>query len=301
MNWPSYNQSLVRRGEILLGFDVIDNWDSELEEMNKDKVGEPFQYPNTFLLLLGYAKAYFHLPYRQTEGITQAHAYGKVSSIPDYTTISRRVNRLDIKIKDVDNKNKQFKDKYIVIAIDSTGIKVTNRGQWMREKWHIKNKKGYLKIHVAVDVKTKKILSMKVTDEHVHDSKALPELVENIIKSEDMSTTTLGKLFGDGAYEGNEIFRYLGDNGILPGIKVRKNARVRWKKGNILRNLSVISQKKDLQRWKDSVSYGQRWIVETVFSSIKRMFGEHVYSIKIKNMIQEMMLKASLYNKMISV
>jgi hypothetical protein len=55
----------------LLGFDVIDNWDAELKEMNKDKVEqEPFHYPNTFLLLLlGYAKAYFHLPYRQTEGI----------------------------------------------------------------------------------------------------------------------------------------------------------------------------------------------------------------------------------------
>ena len=61
--------------------------------------------------------------------------------------------------------NKEFKDEYIVIAIDSTGIKVTNRGQWMREKWHIKNKKGYLKIHIAVNVKTKKILSMKVTDD----------------------------------------------------------------------------------------------------------------------------------------
>jgi hypothetical protein len=50
-------------------------------------------------------------------------------------------------------------------------------------------------------VKTKKILSIKVTDAHIHDSKALPELVDNIIKSEDMSTTTttLGKLFGDGA------------------------------------------------------------------------------------------------------
>ena len=32
--------------------------------------------------------------------------------------------------------------------------KVTNSGQWMTEKWHIKNKKGYLKIHVAVNVKT---------------------------------------------------------------------------------------------------------------------------------------------------
>jgi len=302
VNWSSYNQSLVRRGEILLGFDVINNWDTELKEMNKDKVGEPFHYPNTFLLLLGYAKAYFHLPYRQTEGITQRHAKGKVPSIPHYTTINRRINRLDIKIKDTDNKSsKEFEDEYIVIAIDSTGIKVTNRGQWMREKWHIKNKKGYLKIHVAVNVKTKKILSMKVTDENTHDSKALPELVENIIKSEEMSTTAIGKLLGDGAYEGNEIFRYLGDNGILPCIKVRMNSRVRLKKGNMLRNLSVLAQRKDLQRWKDSVSYGQRWIAETVFSCIKRMFGEYVYSVRFKNMIQEMMLKASLYNKMISI
>ncbi len=40
---------------------------------------------------------------------------------------------------------------------------------------------------------------MKVTDdEHVHDSKALPELVENIITSNSMAS--LGKLFADGAY-----------------------------------------------------------------------------------------------------
>ena len=300
MNWSTYNQSLVRRGEILLGFDVINNWHIELKEMNQGKIGEPFHYPNTFLLLLGHAKAYFHLPYRQTEGITQAHAKGKVPSIPDFTTINRRINRLDIKIKDTTDISNKSKDEYIVIAIDSTGIKVTNRGQWMREKWHIKNKKGYLKIHVAVNVKTKKIRSMKVTDEHVHDSKALPELVENIIKSDNM--VSVGKLFGDGAYEGNNIFRFLADSGIQSCIKVRKNARIRWKKGNTLRNLSVLAQKNDLQKWKDRVSYGQRWIVETVFSSLKRMFGrEYVYSVRLKNMIQEMMLKASLYNKIISV
>ena len=63
----------------------------------------------------------------------------------------------------------------------------------------------------------------------------------------------------------------------------------------------VLAQRNDLQKWKDSVNYGQRWIVETVFSCIKRRFGEYVYSVKLKNMIQEMMLKASLYNKMISI
>ena len=90
----------------------------------------------------------------------------------------------------------------------------------MRDKWNIK-KKGYLKIHIAVNVKTKKILSIKVTDEHIHDSKALPELIENIIASNNIKV--IGKLFAeDGAYEGNDIFKYLEDNGILPCIKVRK-------------------------------------------------------------------------------
>ena len=57
MKWAVYNQSLVRRGEILLAFDIIDNWwDVEIKEMDKDKIGEPFRYPNTFLLLFGYAK-----------------------------------------------------------------------------------------------------------------------------------------------------------------------------------------------------------------------------------------------------
>ncbi len=52
--------------------------------------------------------------------------------------------------------------------------------------------------------------------------------------------TAIGKLFDDGAYDGNNIFRYQGDNGIQSCIKVRKNARVRLNKENILRNLSVL-------------------------------------------------------------
>ena len=138
----------------------------------------------------------------------------KVPSIPNYTTINRRINRSDIKINNITDDSKEFEDEYIVIAIDSIGIKVTNIGQWMRYKWHIKNnnKKGYLKIHVvAVNIKTKKILSMKVTNEHVHDRKALTGLVDDVIKSDNRTAgATTGKLIAEyGAYDGNEIFRYL--------------------------------------------------------------------------------------------
>jgi len=121
-----------------------------------------------------------------------------------------------------------------------------------------------LKIHIAVDVKSKKIISIKVTDEHIHDSKMLPKIVDAIAKSKHV---TVGKIIADGAYDSNAaVFRCLAtDSGILPCIKVRKNAKLK-KTNHFLRNLLVISQKKNgLQRWKYSVSYdGQRWIAETV-------------------------------------
>lgn len=303
MKWAEYNEYLVRRGEILLGFDVIDNWDIELADMNRGKLGEPFHYPDTFVLMLGYAKTYFHLPYRQTEGIVKGHAKNKIPSIPDFSTISRRINRLDVKIKnDGENPNQsEGENEYIVITVDSSGVKKTNRGQWMNKKWNMQNRKGYLKIHIAVDIKRKKILSMEVTDEHVHDNKVLPRLVDNVIKANnDGLAVVVDRVLGDGAYDSNDTFRYLSENGITPCIKVRKNSRVR-KTANLFRNLSVITQRNDFEQWKDSVSYGQRWIAETVFSSLKRMFGEYVYSIKMENMKQELQLKVSLYNKFMSL
>ena len=39
VNWRAYNESLVRRGEVMLDFDVVDGWEEELEKMNEGKVG----------------------------------------------------------------------------------------------------------------------------------------------------------------------------------------------------------------------------------------------------------------------
>ncbi|HET8689633.1 MAG TPA: IS5 family transposase, partial [Methanosarcina sp.] len=254
IDWPSYNESLVRRGQVLLDFDVLDGWDQELFQMNLGKVGEPYCYPDSFIQLLGYMRAYFHLPYRQTQGVVIAHA-NKVSNTPHYSTISRRINRLEIKINE-----KLGND--IVIALDSTGIKVANRGEWMRHKWHVR--KGYLKIHVAVDIKKKRILSLEVTSEEVHDGKILKKLVDDASEN-----NNLKGILADGMYDSNNNFRYLSKNHIKPGIKTRSNSKVKSTNCHA-RNTSVVRQQTNLKRWKRSVSYGYRWMAETVFSSIKR-------------------------------
>jgi len=135
INWPSYNRSLVRHGEILLSYDFLDIWDSELEVMNKNKKGKPFIFPDSFILFIGYIRYSFHLPYRQTEGIINV-TRKSLPSKPSYGHICERINRLSVNINNGHvKKDDDDDDGYIIIAADSTtGIKVTNRGLsgWMR-------------------------------------------------------------------------------------------------------------------------------------------------------------------------
>jgi transposase len=47
--------------------------------------------------------------------------------------------------------------------------------------------------------------------------------------------------------------------------------------------------------------YGYRWISEAAFSSIKRSFGEYVCSVKWKHIVNELILKAKIYNLFIAM
>ena len=199
---------------------------------------------------------------------------------------------MNIKINDYDDdaNNSSLHDDNFVIAIDSTSVKVTNRGEWIRHKWKVK--RGYLKIHIAVDIKKKGILSLHVTSEQVHDGKILSELIDDITIKQNKIVNTV---IADGSYDSNKNFQILSFKGIKPAIKIRKNSRCR-KVNHYLRNKMVKTQKNNLQNWKVSVNYGKRWIAETVFSCIKRIFGEYVTAIRFENMIKELILRASLYN-----
>lgn len=290
INWSEYNESLVRRGEMLFDSGFLQNWRAELKKMNEGKEGPHYRYPNSLISLLATVHAYL-LPYRQLEGFLRMMSkYVKKLKevVPDFTTIWWRVERMKINL---DPKIDPEKDN-IVIAVDSTGIKVTNRGEWVLDKWKNKRiRKGFIKIHVAVDIKTKKIVSMFVTKEDVHDGKTLKELVDDVSKNYDIK-----KVLADGAYDSKDNFRYLDEMKIIPAIKVRKNSSVKNNAKCVPRKLSVIQQLKDIKRWKKRHGYGMRWMAESAFSSIKRTFGEYVSSVKWNNIENELMLKASIYN-----
>jgi len=171
--------------------------------MNINKKGKPFVFPDSFILAIGHIRYLFHLPYRQTQGIIKATGKRLPANPPSYGHICKRINKLNVDIK---RDKMDDDDDDLIISIDSTGIKITNRGQWMDEKWNTQNRKRYLKIHVAVDIKTKKIIALEVTDEKVHDGKMLKKLVNHVLDSREPNTVNIKSVLADGAYDSNPNF-----------------------------------------------------------------------------------------------
>ena len=45
-NHKEVHAELLRRYEVYLDLEWVDSWENELIEMNKGKMGAPFEYPN---------------------------------------------------------------------------------------------------------------------------------------------------------------------------------------------------------------------------------------------------------------
>ena len=88
----------------------------------KQEGNRKFVYPDSFILAVGFVRIYFHLPFRQTEGIIRATGKS-LPNHPSYRHICKKFNRLKADF----NSGIKTGDDDLVIAIDSTGIKVTNR------------------------------------------------------------------------------------------------------------------------------------------------------------------------------
>ena len=279
-DWKRYNEALVKRGLIFIDMDFVANWSRELKDMNDGKEGGRYRYPESFIKLLAVVHAYV-LPYRQLEGFMRGlsqHVDGLKA--PDYTTIWWRVSKMK-----VDMASNVKLDKDVTIAVDSSGIKVSNRGEWIHKKWRVQ--RGFIKVHIAVDVKTKQILAIEVTKEDVGDAKVFGRLVRS---SADMAD--LRRVIGDGAYDSKANFRLASEMNIEPLIRVRKNASLKAD-GCMPRKFAVVEQLGNTG-WRREKGYGYRWMVESAFSCLKRVFGEYICAIKWSNIVKELLLKASI-------
>ncbi|MCS6999198.1 MAG: IS5 family transposase, partial [Aquificaceae bacterium] len=218
------------------------------------------------------------------------------TNVPNFRTIHYRHTREDFHFDHLPDNLKDLPQDFVIV-LDSTGIKLTNRGEWLNKKHGKKRRKGWIKVHVALDISSGKVLDMKVTDNRTHDSQCAVELVENSVKKVESLGGNVKEVIGDTGVDSHEIFRHLASRGIKPVIKVRRDAVIT---GNKARDDVVREIRKGRKRWKEKNEYGRRWRVESFFSSFKRWFGEYVSSVKFENIRKELMFKVMITNMFLS-
>jgi hypothetical protein len=277
--WEKYNESLVDRVEYLTDLSFIKDYDTLLEEKNSGKIGHPYKVPDALIMYLARLRSIFNVPFRSLEGILRSLAIITGIKSISYSEIFRRIRRIKPELNNINNK--------LDCIIDSTGYKITIRGDYLGHKWH-KKRKGWLKLHVIISLKDVNVLSFTITDEHTHDSKAARKLLSKM-------KNNILRIFGDRGYDSKYIYNMFGYNAVIPP---RKNASTKSRGSSTRARIVRYIKKNSMEQLKENNSYGKRWIVEIYFSGLKRVMTEVIKAKKIEYIIQELALKVVNYNIM---
>ncbi len=313
-NWSEYNKSLINRGSINLWIDEDLEKDWFYKKPNKKgenkKLGRSFIYSCKAIELCLIIRSIFRLNLRMTQGFLNSlfprFNLGEVIC-PNYSTISRRGRKLELKLKRYQNKG------FITdIAIDSTGIKVYGEGEWKTRQHGVGKRRKWRKLHIGIDPISHEVIAQETTDNNIVDEKVFPNLINQVDEE-------IERVLADGAYDRTSCYNICYDKNILAIIPPQKKAllqdemqqqvkRVKARElrdNNIrgIRKLEEITKDQDKARkqWKVEVDYHSRSVVETAMYRYKQIFGDKLLSRNMKNQQIEMLIKTNILNKFTSL
>ena len=102
-------------------------------------------------------------------------------------------------------------------------------------------------LHIAVDAKSEKIISFRVTKGNVHDSKKLGPMIGEVSEEYDID-----KVYGDKAHDNRKSFNLLDDWNIEPAISIRKNASTETRGCPLRRDEVLLIRKLGNDGWKQT-------------------------------------------------
>jgi transposase len=287
INWKHYDESRLSECKKMLDLTEV------FHKLDKPIHRREFKLSALTILLL--FKIFFGLSYRGIASATKDLGIYRMLDLkraPCYKTIQNTFQYLDVRVLAQANRL-LVPTKTLLAGIDSSGMKTKRKGAWIEVRFHHYMKpKDFKKIHIFVDLISKKILYCTMTKGKAHDSSQLPKILRQ---------TTWMKveiILGDGGYDTKECFKAITTYGALPGIKVRKNSTT-ISRGCPSRRRAVIAQQRDMNKWKHDMQSTMRCIIEAIFSGTKRRFGEYLFSVKARFRRVEVWLRTLLWNVVI--
>ncbi len=287
-NWRRYNASLIQRGNLSFFCDPKVIKSIKRCQFKQKGVGRPaYSYHLMIILLL--IKISYGLSYRRCEGFAISLFSPYRIRIPSYTTICRGIAKLSNCLPRLSRRRPK------TVMIDSSGFKISGEGEWKCKIHGQSSRRSWLKVHVIVDSKTNEIVDLIVTNPRVSDISIGVEFLKKL-------PSTTQNILADGAYDGEKFRSYAFDRNLKALIPPPTNASIRERPWFEERNdaLKVIrgfgGDKIARSLWGKLSGYSQRSKVESAFSRIKRLFGEHIFSKLPSAQKAEVWLKAYLGN-----
>ena len=132
-SWHEYNESLIERGRILMDIGFLRSSNREIKNMNKGKVGAPFEYSHTYIQFLAFLKVGFKISYRIVQGIVRGLSdYIRIEEI-HFTQIRRRILKIKPSVGNLNLDNNDGNNP-ITVIVDASGLTITKKGDYIEQK-----------------------------------------------------------------------------------------------------------------------------------------------------------------------
>ncbi len=198
-NWPAYDASLRQRGSLTVWFtdEAIAGWTAEPRTTR----GGQARYSPLAILTALTLRAVFRPAYRQAEGLLGSiiSLLGLGLGVPDHTTLSRRAATLEVPRPRSGGADAGGGAGPLHLLVDSTGLKLCGKGEWLGEKHGTKTRRSWRTLHLGVDASTGRIVASTLTPKEVDDASQAGPLLDQVAGA-------VASFTGDGAYDQDRVY-----------------------------------------------------------------------------------------------
>ncbi|HVS34977.1 MAG TPA: transposase [Gemmataceae bacterium] len=287
-DWVAYEAAQVNEKDEFLG--LLHDLCSRIEEPARQGRGRR-PVPLADAVYAACLKVFTTLSVRRfMSDLREAHERGFLSQVPHNCHISRTLESDDVT---------PILESLIVLsslplkaietefAVDATGFSASKFDRWYSEKYgRMQSEHTWVKAHAMTGTTTHVVTSVVILDKNSADGPQFPSLVKKTARN-----FTIRQMSGDKAYTSTENFQITEDVGGVAYLSFKPNTTAGI--GGIYERMFHLFS---LHKEEYLKKYHRRSNIESVFSAVKRVYGDSVRSKTPTAMKNEVLAKLVCHN-----